>query len=271
MEELKKVALITGAAGGIGSATARILGELGYALMLSDIEAAGLASLQQELNAVGTTALSFPGDLNSEAYRETLIAETITRFGRIDVLLNSAAWRIGGSLRTLNLATWEKTIGVCLTAPVFLSKAAAAEMEKQQITGVIIHVSSVMAVRPSGVAAAYIACKGALESLTKEMAVTYGRNGIRVVCLAPGYIRTELSNDYKNQEGEDISDQLINQLTDFIPLGRGGNAVEVGRTIAWLCSDAATYITGTTITVDGGFQPNFNSYSVKKIQFPEEF
>ncbi|MCE6988569.1 SDR family NAD(P)-dependent oxidoreductase [Dyadobacter sp. CY323] len=271
MEELKKVAVITGAAGGIGSATARILGELGYALMLSDIETRGLETLQKELNAAGITAAPFPGDLNSEAYRESLIIETIARFGRIDVLLNNAAWRVAGSLRTLDLATWEKTIGVCLTAPVFLSKATAAEMEKQQIPGIIINVSSVMAGRPSGIAAAYIASKGALESLTKEMAITYGRNGIRVICIAPGYIRTELSNDYKNQEGENISDQLIEQLTDFIPLGRGGDAVEVGRTIAWLCSDAASYITGTTITVDGGFQPNFNPYSVKKIQFPEEF
>jgi NAD(P)-dependent dehydrogenase (short-subunit alcohol dehydrogenase family) len=271
MEELKKVALITGAAGGIGSATARILGELGYALMLSDIEAGGLAALQEELNAGGTTVASLPGDLNREAYRESLIADTITRFGRIDVLLNNAAWRINGSLRTLELTTWEKTIGVCLTAPVFLSKAAAAEMEKQQIPGVIIQVSSVMAARPSGIAAAYIACKGALESLTREMAITYGRSGIRALCVAPGYIRTELSNDYTNQEGENISAQLIEQLTDFIPLGRGGDASEVGRTIAWLCSDAASYITGTTITVDGGFQPNFNPYSVKKIQFPEEF
>jgi NAD(P)-dependent dehydrogenase (short-subunit alcohol dehydrogenase family) len=271
MTDLKKVALITGAAGGIGSATARILGEQGYALMLSDIEAGGLQTLQKELQAAGVTAVSFPGDLNSETYREALIAETITRLGRIDVLLNNAAWRIAGSLRTLDLATWEKTIGVCLTAPVFLSKAAAAEMEKQQIPGVIVNVSSVMAGRPSGLAAAYIACKGALESLTKELAITYGRSGIRVVCIAPGYIRTELSNDYTNQDGENISDQLIEQLTDFVPLGRGGDAAEVGRTIAWLCSDAASYISGTTITVDGGFQPNFNPYSVKKIQFPEEF
>ncbi|KAA0988819.1 SDR family NAD(P)-dependent oxidoreductase [Dyadobacter aurulentus] len=271
MTEPKKVALITGAAGGIGRATARILGELGYALMLSDIEAGGLRKLQDELHAADIANASFPGDLNSETYRESLIAETIARFGRIDVLLNNAAWRIAGSLRTLDLATWEKTIGVCLTAPVFLGKAAAAEMEKQQIPGVIINVSSIMAERPSGMAAAYIACKGALESLTKEMAITYGRSGIRVLCVAPGFIRTELSNDYKNQNGENVSDQLIAQLTDFIPLGRGGDAAEVGRTIAWLCSDAASYITGTTITVDGGFQPNFNPYSIKKIQFPEEF
>jgi NAD(P)-dependent dehydrogenase (short-subunit alcohol dehydrogenase family) len=271
MTEPKKVALITGAAGGIGSATARLLGELGYALMLSDIEAGGLRTLQDELRTAGVATASCPGDLNSETYRESLISETVARFGRIDVLLNNAAWRIAGSLRTLDLATWEKTIGVCLTAPVFLSKAAAAEMEKQQIPGVIINVSSVMAARPSGIAAAYIACKGALESLTRELAITYGRNGIRVICIAPGYIRTELSNDYTNQEGENISDQLIEQLTDFIPLGRGGDAVEVARTVGWLCSDAASYITGTTITVDGGFQPNFNPYSVKKKQFPEEF
>lgn len=271
MKEGKKVALITGAAGGIGSATAKILAQRGYALMLSDIEATGLSALQQQLEGEGSTVCSLAGDLHSEAYREALISETVSNLGRIDVLVNNAAWRIPGSLRTLDLATWEKTIGVCLTAPVFLTKAAAEVMEKQQITGVIIQVSSVMSARPSGMATAYIACKGALESLTKEMAITYGRSGIRVLCVAPGFIQTELSNDYKNEKGENISDRLIEQLTDFVPLGRGGDAAEVGRTIAWLCSEDASYVTGTTITVDGGFQPNFNPYSVKKIQFPEEF
>jgi NAD(P)-dependent dehydrogenase (short-subunit alcohol dehydrogenase family) len=271
MTQHNKVALITGAAGGIGTATARILGAHGYALMLSDIEENGLRVLCEELKTAGVTTEYFAGDLNSEDYRQNLISQTIQHLGRVDVLINNAAWRIAGSLRTLDLETWEKTIGVCLTAPVFLTKAAASEMEKQQSPGVIIQISSVMAGRPSGMAAAYIACKGALESLTKEMAITYGRQGIRVLCVAPGYIDTDLSNDYKNQEGENISDMLIAQLTDFIPLGRGGAASEVAQTIAWLCSDAASYLTGTTITVDGGFQPNFNPYSVKKIQFPEEF
>lgn len=271
MTEINKVALITGAAGGIGSATARILGVQGYALMLSDIEEEGLSILQEELSAAGLTVEIYPGDLNSEAYRDALIIQTINRLGRIDVLINNAAWRIAGSLRTLDLATWEKTIGVCLTAPVFLTKSVAAEMEKRQISGVIIQLSSVMSARPSGMAAAYIACKGALESLTREMAITYGRQGIRVLCVAPGYIKTELSNDYRNQEGENISARLIEELTDYVPLGRGGNATEVAQTISWLCSEGASYVTGTTITVDGGFQPNFNPYSIKKLQFPEEF
>jgi NAD(P)-dependent dehydrogenase (short-subunit alcohol dehydrogenase family) len=271
MKEIKKVALITGAAGGIGNATAKALGSQGYALMLSDIEEGGLNALQKELIATGVTAEIFQGDLNSEIYREALILQTISQLGRIDVLINNAAWRIPRSLRMLDLATWEKTIGVCLTAPVFLTKAVAAEMEKRRISGVIIQISSVMAARPSGMAAAYVACKGALESLTKEMAITYGRQGIRVLCVAPGYIRTELSNDYENEEGQNISDRLIEELTDFVPLGRGGDPAEVAQTISWLCSDGASYITGTTITVDGGFQPNFNPYSIKKLQFPEEF
>jgi NAD(P)-dependent dehydrogenase (short-subunit alcohol dehydrogenase family) len=267
----RKVALVTGAAGGIGSATAQLFAEKGYAVMLADIEQDKLSTLAQALQNKGYSVAWLAGDLNDESYRANLIAATLQVFNRIDVLINNAAWRIAGSLRTLDLSTWDKTVGICLTAPVFLTKAVAEQMEKQQIPGVIVQLSSVMSARPSGLAAAYIACKGALESLSKEMAITYGRSRIRVVCVAPGYIETELSNDYTNQEGDNISAQLINQLTDFVPLGRGGSAQEVANTITWLCSDQASYITGTTITVDGGFQPNFNPYSVKKIQFPDEF
>lgn len=266
-----KVALITGAAGGIGSATAQTFAQEGYALMLADLDEVNLKKLADKLEAKGTRVVCLAGDLGEETYRQNLVTQTVVQLGRLDVLVNNAAWRIPHSLRNLELATWEKTINICLTAPVFLSKAAAQAMEKQGLPGVIINLSSAMAARPSGLAVAYIACKGALESLTKELAITYGRSGIRVVCVAPGYIETEMSNDYQNQEGDNISTQLISHLTDFIPLGRGGAAQEVSQTIAWLCSDAAAYISGTTITVDGGFLPNFNSYSIKKLQFPEEF
>src|SRR5690606_1081874 len=116
--------------------------------------------------------------------------------GSIDVLVNNAAWRVSGSARTQTLETWERTLRVCLTAPVFLTQQAAAVMEKQGKGGVVVNISSMMAARPSGLVPGYIAAKGAIESLTKELAVTYGRQGIRVVGVAPGYIETPLSNDY---------------------------------------------------------------------------
>ncbi len=267
----RAAALVTGAAGGIGSATARRLGAAGYALLLADIDGEKLASLAGELENDGIPVSWVRSDLADDTSWEGLIQAALGKYGRIDVLVNNAAWRVAGSLRSTTFDSWEKTLKICLTAPVFLAKAAARAMEQQNAGGVIINISSVMAERPSGLAPAYMAAKGAINNLTRELAVTYGRSGIRVVGIAPGYIDTELSNDYVDPDGENISARLISQLTDFIPLGRGGRADEIADVIAWACSDQASYVTGTTLTVDGGFQPNFNPYSVKKLQYPEEF
>lgn len=268
---MKRSAIITGAAGGIGRATAFSLGEKGYSLLLTDIDSARLAQLKAELERRQMEAVTVSGDLSDPSFWPTLADSAVDAYGRIDVLVNNAAWRRGNSLRKTSFEDWEKTLRVCLTAPVFLAKSVAAQMEKQGEGGVIINVSSVMVERPSGLAPAYIAAKGALNSLTRELAITYGRQGIRVVGVAPGYVDTELSNDYTDPEGENISQQLIQQLTDYIPLGRGAQAAEIAGAIAWACSDAASYLSGTTLTVDGGFSPNFNSYSAKRWQYPDEF
>lgn len=268
----KKVVIITGAAGGIGRATAIRFAEENYRLVLSDIAEESLKTLVDELeNRYEVECLPLPGDLAQKPYLEHLVARTIQQFGQIDVLVNNAAWRTLETLRTMDLETWEKTLRVCLTAPVFLTKWVAQELESRRRSGVIINVSSVMAARPSGCGPAYIAAKGALENLTAELAITYGRSGIRVVGVAPGYIDTDLSSDYTNPEGENISDTLTRQLTDFIPLARGGQAREVADAIVWLSSPQASYISGTTLTIDGGFRPNFSNYSTKRTQFPDEF
>ncbi len=267
----KKVVIITGAAGGIGTACACQFAAAGYTIVVSDNNEAALENLAEHLRKQNAEVAVRAGNLEEECYWEALVQFTRTTYGRIDILVNNAAWRLAGSMRTVSLDTWEKTLRVCLTAPVFLSKQVALVMETQGNGGVIVNVSSVMADRPSGLAPAYIAAKGALDSMTQELAITYGRKGIRVVGIAPGYIDTALSNDYTDQQGENVSDRLIDQLTDFIPLGRGGRADEVARTITWLCSENASYITGTTLTIDGGFKSNFNPYSVKRLQFPDEF
>lgn len=111
---------------------------------------------------------------------------------------------------------------------------------------------------------AYIAAKGGLESFTRELAVTYGRSGIRVVSVCPGYIETALSNDDEGSDGENISTKLMNEVTSFIPLN-GGEPGEVAEAIYWLSSGSASYITGTSLIIDGGFKPDFNKYSIKKL------
>lgn len=268
----QKIVIITGAAGGIGRATAKIFARGGFRLALCDIDEKGLISLAVELeNQYASDCILLPGDLSEDHYLKIIIEKTSEKWGRVDVLVNNAAWRTIESLRTMEMSVWEKTLKICLTAPAFLTKWAAEVMERMQTGGVIINITSMMSERPSGNGSAYIAAKGALESLIKETAITYGRSGIRVVGVAPGYIDTEMSNDYVDPEGENISTKLIAEVTDSIPLARGGKPEEVAEAIWWLSSESASYITGTTLLVDGGFKPNFSKYSIKKKQFPDEF
>ena len=269
---LHKVVIVTGAGNGIGRETAIRFAQEGYHLVLVDID-------QQALSIVASTIASSytveqlicAGDLGELSFLSQVVDDCMNRFGRIDVLVNNAAWRTIGTMRNMELETWEKTIRVCLTAPAFLSKNVAAAMEQINLPGVIINISSMMSDRPAGTSPAYIASKGGIEALTRELAVTYGRSGIRVISVKPGFIDTELSKDYTTTAGESIADQLGTYLNDATPLKSPGLPQEVANAIFWLSSDQATFMTGTAITIDGGFTTSMNSYQLKKAQFPKEF
>lgn len=272
MTSTKKVVIITGAANGIGKAIAFLFAEQKADLVLVDIDGEGLLSVRDGIcKKTDSVILPLIGDLADPAFFRTIVQAVVEKFERVDILVNNAAWRTIGSLRNLSLEDWEKTMRVCITAPAFISKYAAAEMEKQNQGGVIINISSMMTDRPAGTSPAYIASKGALEALTKEMAITYGRSGIRVICIKPGYIDTEMSQDYESSDGEQISDKLGNYLNEATPLKSPGKPNDIAQAVVWLSSDLASFMTGTTVTIDGGFTTSMNSYTLKKIQFPNEF
>lgn len=267
-----KTVLITGAAKGIGKATAFRFASEGCQLILADNDADELSNIVQQINnSFQVPVLDFTGDLSDRYFLEHLVEASCKKFKGIQILVNNAAWRTLGSMRSMDWDTWEKTLRVCLTAPAFLAKNVAAKMEAAQHGGVIVNVSSMMSDRPAGNSPAYIAAKGGLESLTRELAVTYGRNGIRVVTVRPGYIDTALSNDYKSTEGENINEQLSSYLVDATPLKGPGDPSTVAEAIYWLCSGQANFITGTSLTIDGGFSHNMNSYTMKSKQFPNEY
>jgi NAD(P)-dependent dehydrogenase (short-subunit alcohol dehydrogenase family) len=270
--QAKKTAIITGASKGIGRAAALKLAAEGYNITLVARNTSELDQLSEALDyRFSCESLVIAGDLVEETFIRSIIEKTVTRWGRIDALINNAAWRTLETMRTISLEDWDRTLRICVTAPAFLARYAAEVMETKQAGGTIINLSSVMSSRAGGTSPAYISSKGAIESLTYELAVTYGRSGIRVVCVQPGFIETGLSSDYTDPEGKNISDQLTDQLISSTPLGRGGKPEEIADAISWLCSDAASFITGTTLLIDGGFRHNFNNYSLKKLQFPEEF
>jgi NAD(P)-dependent dehydrogenase (short-subunit alcohol dehydrogenase family) len=267
-----KTAIITGASRGIGRAVALKFAAKGYHTTLVGRDLQELQNVSMLIREqYNTETLICQGDIGKEVFLKEIADRTMEKWGRVDVLVNNAAWRSIETMRTISMETWEKTIKVCLTAPAFLSKYCAALMEQLNIKGAIINISSIMSNRAGGNSPAYIACKGALNSLTYELAVTYGRSGIRVLCLNPGFIDTDMSRDYVDSQGDDLTNRMTEYVTGATPLGRSGTPDEVAQAIYWLSSENASFITATSLTIDGGFSHNMNDYAIKKLQFPQEF
>jgi NAD(P)-dependent dehydrogenase (short-subunit alcohol dehydrogenase family) len=267
----RKVALITGASRGIGAATAIEFARRGYDVALTGLDATSLNSIAEQARAHGATAHTIAGDLEDMSFVESLVDRFVASLGRIDVLVNNAAWRELLTMRQISLESWEKTLRICLTAPAFLAKATAVHMERQK-RGVIVNVSSIMSSRASGIAPAYVASKGAMDALTYDLAALYGPSGIRVVAVNPGAVDTALSNDYSAATDQSGFEKRMRDWSEqMIPLRRWATPQEIGRTIVAICSDDASYLTGTTITLDGGWSHQFWPYGLKHEQHPDQF
>lgn len=270
----RRVAVLTGAAGGIGAVTAQVLAERGYDLVLLDNDEGRLQALSASLEGK-TSVLVLAGSLTDFAWCEKAMDEAAKRFGRLDVLVNLAAWREITTMTNISLESWQRTIDICLTAPAFLARWCAPHMPAGSS---IINISSLNSRQSSGNAPAYVAAKGGLESLTHELAALYGPRGIRAVAVALGAIDTAMSHDLvagAEKSGEAPSDVVGDSLEAFanemIPLRRFGTAEEAAHAIAWIASPEASYLTGTTIELDGGWGHHHLPHKWKKAQFPEEF
>lgn len=266
------VAIITGASRGIGRETALAFAAAGYHTAIVANNQAALEQVKQEIEThYQTQCLVCAGDLSDLSFTLSIAATVREHFGRIDVLVNNAAWRTIETMRTITPETWEKTLRICVTAPAFLAQSCAAVMEEKKTGGCVINLSSMMSQKAGGNSPAYIASKGALESLTKELAVTYGRSGIRVLCVRPGVIDTDMSSDYVSEEGDDISRLMTDELLQLTPICRKGTGQDIAQALVWLSSPDAAYITGCELTIDGGLSANFSSYFIKNLQFPKEY
>lgn len=269
---MHKVVIITGASRGIGRETALKFAASGHHVALAGRDDAALDLLKHEVEGQHSVeALVYAGDIAEPDYWGTLVSKVTDHWGRIDVLVNNAAWRTIVPMDDIMLSDWDKTIRICLTAPAFLAKEVAGVMATQESGGAIINLSSVMSRRAPGYSPAYIACKGALESLTYELATLYGRRAVRVVCVNPGNVHTDMSSDFQQADGTNVSATIIDDMDRHTPLGRSGTVEELANVIHWLASKEASFITGTTVVADGGFSHNFNSYPLKELQFPRSF
>jgi NAD(P)-dependent dehydrogenase (short-subunit alcohol dehydrogenase family) len=260
------VALITGAANGIGRAIAQEFHAAGYALALVDLDAAKLAEVAAAL-AGQVPPLLHTGDLADLGFCQRLVSATAQHFGRLDVLVNNAAIHGFFTIREMTEEAWEKMIRVNLTVPAFMAKYAAEVMEPQH-RGVIVTIDGSFA---KGVCPAYAASKSGLINLTHELAVLFGPVGLRAVLISPGAINTTMSLHYRDHAGNDMTQELLAATDDLIPLGRWGEASEIAKVVVWAASDSASYVTGTEITVDGGWSPHNFPYRFARAMRPSEF
>lgn len=244
------VAVVTGAASGIGLATARRLGSRGLTIVAVDRRLEELADGVRRLEVDGVSAMVHHADLADPVACEAIVRTTDAQLGRIDVLVNCAAagtQEVGGTVESIDIERWQLTQDVNLRAIYLLCRYAVPIMRRGG-GGAVVNVSSAAALRSRANRAshAYAASKAGVLALTRAMAVSYGGDGIRVNAVLPGAIRTRLT--------EDVIDVIAERAAQGIgiPLRRVGEPDDVARVIDFLASDAAAYVTGIELLVDGG-------------------
>lgn len=236
-----KVAVITGGASGIGLATARKLLSEGAKVVLVDWNE-NVSEIAKTLN---NDALGIRCDVSSDTDVQKCVNEVIEKFGHIDLLVANAG--IGGGpnkAHEVSVDEWNKVIGVNQTGIFLMNKYVISEMLKNG-GGAIVNTSSMYGLVGTTMSFAYSASKGAINQMTRSLALTYARDNIRVNAVAPGYVDTPILAEVP----KDMKDAMANQL----PVGRLGKDTEIANLICYLLSDDATFITGAIVPIDGGF------------------
>lgn len=240
-----KVALITGAAAGLGKATALLLARTGANVCLVDINAEDLEKTAQECRDIGVNALNVATDLSNADNCRAAIAAAVESFGRLDALCNVAAVFIPCHSAEMNDQQWEKTLAVNLSAPFYLIQAALAQLLANK--GAVVNVTSCAAHMGQAYLAGYSASKAALTHLTKSLAMEYMHQGIRFNCVAPGGMLTELAQGFRN-----LSKPEVNLISRYSPLRGLVEIDHVAEMVAFLATDAAIGYHGAVINIDNG-------------------
>ncbi len=274
-ESIQRVALITGCGkeNGIGAATAQRLARNDFIVAVSDVAAAGvdndnsvekspsswqgLDSLVARIEESGGTATSFTGDVSSEDGAAHLVASTIDKYGRLDVLVNNAGAPHGqdrGQIETVPLDAWEKIMAINARGPFLMSRAAVPHM-KAQGYGRIVSLASVAGLEALPERAAYCASKAAVIGFTRSLAYDMARHGVTVNCVCPGSIRTDRAISSTLKAGYADVEEGLAERAKPIPVGRHGKPEEIAAAIAYLVSEDAAFTTGQAVVVDGGGLP----------------
>ena len=238
-----KVAIITGAARGIGLVTAQTFAREGARVVLCDLDQAEVEQAAAQIRDQGFQALGLAANTAQIDSVKELIKTVVHHFERVDILVNNAGILRDRQLLKMEEADFDSVIAVNLKG-VYLCAQAAAEVMAEQGSGVILNASSVVALHGNFGQTNYVASKAGVVGMTKVWARELGRKGIRVNAVAPGFIETRMT--------EGIPDKVIEKLLERVPLGRMGKPQDIANAYLFLASDEASYITGHVFSVDGG-------------------
>lgn len=240
MNSAQQVAIITGAARGIGLATAQLFLAHGYRVAFVDLDAEELSKVTQDL----PNSLPITCDISDPESVNHMIAAVLKNFGRIDALVNNAGVAEFKPLEETDYACWRKIMSTNLDGVFLCTQAAIPALKESQ--GAVVNIGSISAVRASTLRVAYGTSKAAVVHLTKQFAVELGDYGIRVNCVSPGPVKTLLAAAIHSPD-------IITAYYNGIPLNRSATVNEIAEMVYFLCSEKASYVTGQMITVDGGF------------------
>lgn len=238
----RKVALVTGAARGIGLATARLFIEEGWLVAALDRDA---DALQKAATDLGQMADAFVCDVSDPAGVDRAVADVLSRFGRIDALVNNAGVADFGPIEQTDFARWRRVMETNLDGVFLMSQAVTPALKETK--GALVNIASISGLRASTLRVAYGTSKAAVIQLTRQQAAELGEYGIRANCVCPGPVRTKLAMAVHTQD-------IIDAYHDAIPLNRYGTEREIAEVIVFLCSEKASYVTGQVIAADGGFE-----------------
>jgi NAD(P)-dependent dehydrogenase (short-subunit alcohol dehydrogenase family) len=242
-----KVAIVTGAASGIGRGIATLFAEEGARVAIADIDEGGGAQVANQLGA--ERARFFRTDVSDGAQVRALVEGTAAAFGGIDILINNAATVIFKRLVDTEEAEWDRVIATNLRSVYLCSRHAIPRMLARG-GGAIVNISSVRAMATTPLVSSYDATKGAILSLTRSLALEHARDGIRVNCILPGSIDTPVFRANLRADGDEEAGYRA--TAEGIPLGRVGQPLDIARAALFLVSDDAAYATGAPFLIDGG-------------------
>lgn len=245
----KKVAIVTGGAGGIGTATAKKMAEAGAMVAVVDLFGEAAEKVAEDIRGVGGTAAAFSADVSDEDQVRRLVEEVQNQFGGVDVLFNNAGIMRRSTLFELDVDTWDLVMAVNVRSIFLMCKYVVPIMEAAG-GGSIINTGSGWGLKGGDRALSYCASKGAVVNMTRALAIDHGAQGIRVNSVNPGDVDTGMLRDEAHQLGQDETSFLVD--AGDRPLGRTGQPSEIADVVVWLASEQSSYVTGAAIVADGG-------------------